>query len=59
MVCFHTGCEKDVQRVWLMSSQEHIHPFKEKMEAFISSGKPCIKVSEQINLNYFKEHLSS
>lgn len=43
-----TGCEKDVQRVWLTSSHEYIHPFKEKMEAFISSGKPCIKLSGQI-----------
>lgn len=58
-IFFHTGCEKDVQRVWLTSSQEYIHPFKEKMEAFISNGKPCIKLSEQISLNCFKKHLSS
>ncbi|KAF7690350.1 hypothetical protein HF521_012154 [Silurus meridionalis] len=32
-------CEKDVQRVWRTSSQEYIHPFKEKMEAFISSAQ--------------------
>lgn len=40
---FYTGCEKDVQRVWVTSSQEYVHPFKEKMEVFISNGKPCIK----------------
>ncbi|KAF5908444.1 formin-1 isoform X1 [Clarias magur] len=33
------GCEKDVQSVCLTSSQEYINPFKEKMEAFISSAQ--------------------
>ncbi|TSK57991.1 Formin [Bagarius yarrelli] len=33
------SCEKDVQRVWLTSSEEYIHPFKEKTEAFISSAQ--------------------
>ncbi|KAM9435297.1 formin [Clarias gariepinus] len=33
------GCEKDVQSVCLTSSQEYIHPFREKMEAFISSAQ--------------------
>lgn len=46
MVLFHKGCEKDVQSVWLTSPQEYIYPFKEKMETFILSGKPCIKVSK-------------
>ncbi|KAL2082742.1 hypothetical protein ACEWY4_022560 [Coilia grayii] len=33
------ACEEDVQRVCTSSSEEHIHPFKEKMEGFISNGK--------------------
>lgn len=30
--------EKDVQKVCANSSEEHLQPFKEKMEAFISAG---------------------
>ena len=36
---FPSACEKDVQKVCANSSEEHLQPFKEKMEAFISSGK--------------------
>ncbi|KAM4542036.1 formin isoform 1-T1 [Odontesthes bonariensis] len=34
-----TACEKDVQKVCANSSEEHLQPFKEKMEAFISSAQ--------------------
>ncbi|KAB5539912.1 hypothetical protein PHYPO_G00094610 [Pangasianodon hypophthalmus] len=40
------GCEKDVQRVWLTSAQEYIHPFKEKMEAFIASAQKEQRATE-------------
>ncbi|KAI1897311.1 hypothetical protein AGOR_G00082010 [Albula goreensis] len=33
------GCEKNVQKVCLNSSEEHLEPFKEKMESFVSMGK--------------------
>ncbi|KAJ8269876.1 hypothetical protein GJAV_G00107790 [Gymnothorax javanicus] len=33
------GCEKLVQKVCLSSPEEHLEPFKQKMEAFISAGK--------------------
>ncbi|XP_062407391.1 formin [Sardina pilchardus] len=32
-------CEQDVQRVCASSSEEHLHPFKEKMEGFISHAQ--------------------
>ncbi|XP_048106058.1 formin-1 [Alosa alosa] len=32
-------CEQDVQRVCSSSSEEHLHPFKEKMEGFISHAQ--------------------
>ncbi|XP_072221865.1 formin-like isoform X2 [Leuresthes tenuis] len=34
-----TVCEKDVQKVCANSSEENLQPFKEKMEAFISSAQ--------------------
>uniref|UniRef100_A0A3B4ARV5 FH2 domain-containing protein n=1 Tax=Periophthalmus magnuspinnatus TaxID=409849 RepID=A0A3B4ARV5_9GOBI len=34
-----TGCEKNVEKVCCNSSEEHIQPFKSKMEGFISAGK--------------------
>ncbi|XP_063078857.1 formin-1-like [Engraulis encrasicolus] len=33
-----SACEEDVQTVCASSSEEHIHPFKEKMEGFISNA---------------------
>ncbi|XP_030626785.1 formin [Chanos chanos] len=33
------ACEKDVQEVCSKSSDEHLHPFKEKMEDFISNAQ--------------------
>uniref|UniRef100_A0A8K9XT53 Formin 1 n=1 Tax=Oncorhynchus mykiss TaxID=8022 RepID=A0A8K9XT53_ONCMY len=33
-----TACEKDVQKVCANSSEENLQPFKEKMEAFVSTG---------------------
>ncbi|XP_064195741.1 formin-like isoform X1 [Anguilla rostrata] len=33
------GCEKKIQKVCLSSSEEHLEPFKEKMESFVSMGK--------------------
>lgn len=33
------ACEKGVQKVCANSSDEHLQPFKDKMEAFIASGK--------------------
>ncbi|KAJ8356244.1 hypothetical protein SKAU_G00190380 [Synaphobranchus kaupii] len=33
------GCEKNVQKVCSSSSEEHLEPFKEKMETFVSIGK--------------------
>ncbi|XP_028858427.1 formin isoform X7 [Denticeps clupeoides] len=32
-------CEKDVQTACSHSSEEHLHPFKEKMEAFVSNAQ--------------------
>ncbi|XP_022541409.2 formin [Astyanax mexicanus] len=40
-------CEKDVQTVCSKSSQEYIHPFKEKMEAFIAKAQ-----NEQITTDH-------
>ncbi|CAG5866317.1 unnamed protein product [Menidia menidia] len=34
-----TACEKDVQKVCGNSSEEHLQPFKEKMETFISAAQ--------------------
>ncbi|CAB1335138.1 unnamed protein product [Coregonus sp. 'balchen'] len=34
-----TACEKDVQKVCANSSEENLQPFKEKMEAFVSTGE--------------------
>ncbi|XP_076604686.1 formin isoform X1 [Chaetodon auriga] len=34
-----TACEKDVQKVCADSSEEHLQPFKEKMEGFISAAQ--------------------
>lgn len=34
-----SGCEKDVQRVCSESPEEHLQPFKDKMEAFVLSGE--------------------
>ncbi|KAF7669530.1 hypothetical protein LDENG_00182660 [Lucifuga dentata] len=34
-----TTCEKDVQKVCANSSEEHLQPFKQKMEAFISDAQ--------------------
>uniref|UniRef100_A0A671WEA9 FH2 domain-containing protein n=1 Tax=Sparus aurata TaxID=8175 RepID=A0A671WEA9_SPAAU len=34
-----TRCEKDVQRVCSESPEEHLQPFKDKMEAFVLSGE--------------------
>lgn len=36
---FVSGCEKDVQRVCSESPEEHLQPFKDKMEAFVLSGE--------------------
>uniref|UniRef100_A0A3B4WZW1 Formin 1 n=1 Tax=Seriola lalandi dorsalis TaxID=1841481 RepID=A0A3B4WZW1_SERLL len=33
-----TACEKDVHKVCANSSEEHLQPFQEKMEGFISAG---------------------
>uniref|UniRef100_A0A1A8RPW8 Formin 1 n=1 Tax=Nothobranchius rachovii TaxID=451742 RepID=A0A1A8RPW8_9TELE len=34
-----TACEKDVQKVCTNSSEEHLQPFKQKMEAFVSEAQ--------------------
>ncbi|XP_058471066.1 formin-like isoform X2 [Solea solea] len=34
-----TVCEKDVQKVCANSSEEHLQPFQEKMEGFVSSAQ--------------------
>lgn len=34
-----SGCEKDVQKVCSDSSEEHLQPFKDKMEAFVLRGE--------------------
>ncbi|KAG5857611.1 hypothetical protein ANANG_G00021270 [Anguilla anguilla] len=34
-----TACEKNVEKVCANSSEEHLQPFKEKMEAFISTAQ--------------------
>ncbi|XP_070776194.1 formin-like [Enoplosus armatus] len=34
-----TACEKDVQKVCASSSEEHLQPFMEKMEGFISAAQ--------------------
>ncbi|KAF5900098.1 formin-1 isoform X1, partial [Clarias magur] len=34
-----TGCEKDIQRVCANSSEEHLQPFKDKMETFLTTAK--------------------
>ncbi|KAJ0008898.1 hypothetical protein NQD34_016313 [Periophthalmus magnuspinnatus] len=34
-----TGCEKNVEKVCCNSSEEHIQPFKSKMEGFISAAQ--------------------
>ncbi|XP_026160581.1 formin-1 isoform X2 [Mastacembelus armatus] len=34
-----TACEKDVQKVCANSSQEHLQPFKTKMEGFVSAAQ--------------------
>lgn len=36
---FLSGCEKDVQRVCSGSPEEHLQPFKDKMETFALSGE--------------------
>lgn len=33
------GCEEDVQRVCSNSPEEHLQPFRDKMEAFVLSGE--------------------
>ncbi|XP_067240050.1 formin isoform X2 [Chanodichthys erythropterus] len=44
-----TVCEKEVQTVCTNSSQEHIHPFKEKMDFFIANAqKELIAVEHQV-----------
>nr|XP_015206386.1 PREDICTED: formin-1 isoform X2 [Lepisosteus oculatus] len=43
-----TACEKEIQKVCRNSSEEHLQPFKEKMEAFISvAQKDYTSVEEQ------------
>lgn len=32
------ACEKDVQKVCANSSEEHLQPFKDKMEGFVCAG---------------------
>ncbi|XP_034164195.1 formin-1 isoform X2 [Pangasianodon hypophthalmus] len=34
-----TACEKDVQNVCANSSEEHLHPFKDKMDTFLTTAK--------------------
>lgn len=49
---FRSGCEKDVQKVCSDSPEEHLQPFKDKMEAFSLKGGFssffCISVKEKI-----------
>lgn len=33
------ACEKDVEKVCANSSDEHLQPFKEKMEGFVGAGE--------------------
>lgn len=33
------ACEKDVQNVCANSSEEHLQPFKDKMDSFLTTGK--------------------
>uniref|UniRef100_A0A3Q3LNJ8 Formin 1 n=1 Tax=Mastacembelus armatus TaxID=205130 RepID=A0A3Q3LNJ8_9TELE len=46
-----TACEKDVQKVCANSSQEHLQPFKTKMEGFVSAG-------ESIEFSFFQDMVS-
>lgn len=39
MVLSSSGCENDVQKVCCDSPEEHLQPFKDKMEAFVVSGE--------------------
>ncbi|KAL4656461.1 formin-1 [Arapaima gigas] len=34
-----TACEKDIQKVCANSSEEHLQPFKDKMEAFVTAAQ--------------------
>ncbi|XP_053701072.1 formin-like isoform X1 [Synchiropus splendidus] len=45
-----TTCEKNVEKVCANSSEEHLQPFKEKMEAFVSSAQEE-HTSEEERLN--------
>lgn len=37
---FISACEVEAGKVYQVSSEEHMQPFKESMEQFISQGKP-------------------
>lgn len=39
ILVFLSGCEKDVQKVCSDSPEEHLQPFKDRMEAFLLSGE--------------------
>lgn len=42
-----TACEKNVQKVCANSSEEHLQPFKEKMEGFISAAQKDHSAEEE------------
>uniref|UniRef100_A0A8C9RFB0 Formin 1 n=1 Tax=Scleropages formosus TaxID=113540 RepID=A0A8C9RFB0_SCLFO len=41
-----TACEKDIQKVCASSSEEHLQPFKEKMEAFLTTAQKEYRVED-------------
>ncbi|KAF3701323.1 Formin Limb deformity protein [Channa argus] len=43
-----SACEKDVQKVCANSSEEHLQPFKEKMETFVSSAQKDHSAEEDL-----------
>uniref|UniRef100_A0A673H6Z5 FH2 domain-containing protein n=1 Tax=Sinocyclocheilus rhinocerous TaxID=307959 RepID=A0A673H6Z5_9TELE len=56
-----TACVKEVEQVCENSSEEHLQPFKDKMETFVSTGEadimltdfPCFSCSFQEMVMYF------
>lgn len=36
------ACNAEVEKVCSVSSEEHVQPFKDKMEEFLSQGEPVM-----------------
>lgn len=50
-----TVCEKDALTVCTNSSQEHMHPFKEKIDFFIANGELNYAMLREIRPHYLLE----